>query len=68
MHLLINTRDDFYYHLTGTYDRNGVITGDVDFGKFMNADKTMPETIAGERVGGTLTRAYRLKRRAWRVS
>ena len=50
----VQYEDDFYYHLTGTYDRNGVITGDVDFGKFMNADKTMPETIAGERVGGTL--------------
>ena len=50
----VQYEDDFYYHLTGTYDRNGVITGDVDFGKFMNDDKTMPETIAGERVGGTL--------------
>ena len=50
----VNQSGDNYYHLTGTYDRNGVITGDVDFGKFMNADKTMPETVAGERVGGTL--------------
>ena len=26
--------DDNYFHLTGSYDANGVITGDVDFGAF----------------------------------
>ncbi|MCA8834967.1 MAG: hypothetical protein K8953_07750, partial [Proteobacteria bacterium] len=40
-----------YYHLTGTYDANGVIKGDVDFGSFRDGLPTMP---LGNRISGTL--------------
>ncbi|MCA8834527.1 MAG: hypothetical protein K8953_05515, partial [Proteobacteria bacterium] len=44
-----------HYHLTGTYDRNGVITGEVDLGNFINADKTMPDPAGGAAARGSGT-------------
>ncbi len=37
--VLDNPRSGYYYHLTGTFDSKGVITGDVDLGRFRNNDR-----------------------------
>ena len=39
--------EDNYFHLTGSYDVNGVITGDVDFGAF----RVTAEGERGEQIG-----------------
>ena len=45
-----------YYHLTGTFDSNGVITGDVDLGLFRNKDRAkVTYSIEGQRGYGKLT-------------
>ena len=43
-----------YYLLTGEFDANGVITGEVHFGTFLNDNKTMP-TISDAPPNGFLT-------------
>ena len=45
---------DNYYLLTGEFDANGVITGEVHFGTFPNANKDMP-TISDAPPNGFLT-------------
>ncbi len=44
----------FSYYLTGTYDRHGVISGDVVFGKFTNNNKDMLDTSMEASTDGTL--------------
>ena len=49
----VNQSGDNYYHLNGTYDSNGVITGDVDFGAFNTGtrDQTAPRAPNGSLTG-----------------
>ena len=50
-----NSANNTHYHLNGTYDSNGVISGFVDFGAFSgdsNIDAQTP--TAGARLGGEL--------------
>ncbi len=47
-----NSATNTYYHLTGTYDSNGFISGDVDFGGFSNLAERTP---TGDRTSGALT-------------
>ncbi len=47
---------DYYYHLTGTFDSKGVITGDVDFGGFRNSDRAkIRQSYESYRGQGKLT-------------
>ncbi len=43
---VINNSGSDYYHLTGNFDDNGIIKGDVDFGRFRNGN-------SGEKGTGT---------------
>ncbi|MCA8833498.1 MAG: hypothetical protein K8953_00305, partial [Proteobacteria bacterium] len=38
----VQQRGDYHYYLTGSFDDKGVITGKVNFGRFLNDNKTMP--------------------------
>ena len=55
-----DSTNHIYYHLDGTYDGNGVISGTVDYGGFTDGDRTRPTTpvaltVDHIRLNGTLT-------------
>ncbi len=46
---------DYYYHLTGRFGANGVITGEVNFGTFNGIDTETPTPTNGRADNGFLT-------------